>query len=342
MKHYFIPCLLLGLAGCMKGGGPPKDAPVPAELVTVSVGPLQETLQAIGTLEADEAVAIRPEVDGEITSIQMVEGDSVKKGDLLLQIDESKQAATVAESEADYNYAKETLQRADALLKDGTISEQEHDQTQAAYERAVATLNLAKKRMREYTLTAPFDGMLGGRSVSVGQYVSPQTTLVSIYAMDRMKLNFTVPERCSGKIVPGQTLALSVSAYPDQTFSGEIYLIEPQIDIATRTLPVRAHVPNSDHRLKPGMFANVTLNLGTKQNALTIPEDCLFPHEGGFAVYRATDGIAELVPVKVGVRTPGIVEILTGLRPGDQIARSGNLRLAPGKKLILNTPSPRG
>ena len=137
--------------------------------------------------------------------------------------------------------------------------------------------------------------MLGGRSVSVGQYVSPQTTLVSIYAMDRMKLNFTVPERCSGKIVPGQTLALSVSAYPDQTFSGEIYLIEPQIDIATRTLPVRAHVPNSDHRLKPGMFANVTLNLGTKQNALTIPEDCLFPHEGGFAVYRATDGILSAV-----------------------------------------------
>ncbi|HCP06201.1 MAG TPA: efflux transporter periplasmic adaptor subunit, partial [Verrucomicrobiales bacterium] len=84
------------------------------------------------------------------------------------------------------------------------------------------------------------------------------------------------------------------------------------------------------------------LNLGTKQNALTIPEDCLFPYEGGFAVYRATDGIAELVPVKVGVRTPGIVEILTGLRPGDQIARSGNLRLSPGKKLILSTPSPRG
>ena len=96
MKHYFIPCLLLALAGCMKGGGPPKDAPVPAELVTVSVGPLPETLQAIGTLQADEAVDIRPEVDGEITSIQMVEGDSVKKGDLLLQIDESKQAATVA------------------------------------------------------------------------------------------------------------------------------------------------------------------------------------------------------------------------------------------------------
>jgi membrane fusion protein (multidrug efflux system) len=342
MKHYFIPCLLLALGGCMKGGGPPKDPPIPAELVTVEVGPLRETLEAIGTLEADEYVNLRPEVDGEITSIQMTEGDAVKKGDLLFQIDESKQAAAVAEAEADYNYSQETLKRSDTLLQDGTISQQEHDQTRAAYQRGVATLNLAKKRMREYTLTAPFDGVLGHRNVSIGQYVNPQTTLVSIYAMDRMKLTFTVPERCSATVHPGQTLAVRVAAYPEEKFSGEIYLIEPQIDIATRTVPVRAFIPNSDHRLKPGMFANLTLAIGTKPNALTIPEDCLFPHNGGFAVYRATDGLAELVPVKVGLRIPGRIEILEGLRPGDQVARSGNLRLAPGKKLILQNEAPRG
>ena len=342
MKHYFIPCLLLAVAGCMKGGGPPKDPPVPAELVSVEVGPLKETLEAIGSIEADESVYLKPEVEGEITSIQMTEGSSVKKGDPILQIDESKQAAVVAEAEADYNYAKQTMQRSDTLRQDGTISEQEHDQTRAAYQRSVATLNLARKKMHEYTLTAPFDGILGQRNVSVGQYVSPQTVLVSIYAMDRMKLNFSVPERYSARVTPGQTLKLTVASYPEESFSGEIYLIEPQVDVATRTVRVRAIVPNMDHRLKPGMFANLTLTVGTKEKALTLPEDCLFPHDGGFAVYRATDGVAELVPVKVGFRTPGKIEILEGLKPGDKVARSGNLRLAPGRKLILNPATPSG
>lgn len=342
MKHYSWLCLVLLLSGCMKGGGPPKDAPVPAELVTVEVGPLQETLDAIGSLEADESVDLKPEVEGEITSIQMTEGSAVKRGDPILQIDESKQAAAVAEAQADYNYAKQTMQRSDTLLQDGTISQQEHDQTDAAYQRAIATLNLARTKMREYTLTAPFDGILGQRSVSIGQYVSPQNTLVSIYAMDRMKLNFSVPERYSARVLPGQTLRLSVSSFPDETFSGEIYLIEPQVDVSTRTVRVRALVPNADHRLKPGMFANLTLTVGTKEKAITIPEDCLFPHDGGFAVYRATAGVAELVPVKVGHRGPGKIEILQGLKPGDQVARSGNLRLAPGKKLILAPPPAQG
>ena len=272
----------------------------------------------------------------------MTEGSSVKKGDPILQIDESKQAAVVAEAEADYNYAKQTMQRSDTLLKDGTISEQEHDQTRAAYQRSVATLNLARKKMHEYTLTAPFDGILGQRNVSVGQYVSPQTILVSIYAMDRMKLNFSVPERYSARVTPGQTLKLTVASHPEESFSGEIYLIEPQVDVATRTVRVRALVPNTDHRLKPGMFANLTLTVGTKEKALTLPEDCIFPHDRGFAVYRATDGVAELVPVKVGFRTPGKIEILEGLKAGDQVARSGNLRLAPGRKLILNPATPSG
>ena len=272
----------------------------------------------------------------------MTEGSSVKKGDPILQIDESKQAAVVAEAEADYNYAKQTMQRSDTLLKDGTISEQEHDQTRAAYQRSVATLNLARKKMHEYTLTAPFDGILGQRNVSVGQYVSPQTVLVSIYAMDRMKLNFSVPERYSARVTPGQTLKLTVASHPEESFSGEIYLIEPQVDVATRTVRVRALVPNTDHRLKPGMFANLALTVGTKEKALTLPEDCIFPHDRGFAVYRANEGVAELVPVKVGFRTPGKIEILEGLKPGDQVARSGNLRLAPGRKLILNPATPSG
>ena len=340
MKHYFIPCLLLALAGCMKGGGPPKDPPVPAELVSVQVGPLKETFDAIGTLEAEESVDIKPEVDGEVTSIQMTEGEAVKKGDPILQIDESKQAATVAEAQADYNYAKQTMQRSDTLLKDGTISEQEHDQTQAAYQRSVATLNLARKKMHEYTLTAPFDGILGHRAISVGQYVNPQTVLVSLYSMDRMKLGFSIPERYAARVHPGQTLRLKVAAYGDEEFSGEIYLVEPQVDMATRSIVVRAHIPNADHRLKPGMFANLKLSVGTKPNALTLAEECLFPHSGGFAVYRSNNGIAELVPVETGIRMAGTVEILSGLKVGDQVARSGNLRLSPGRKIITESPTP--
>jgi membrane fusion protein (multidrug efflux system) len=339
MKHYFIPCLLLGLAGCMKGGGPPKDPPVPAELVTVEVGPLRETLEAIGTLDADESVDIRPEVDGEVTSIQMTEGEAVKKGDPILQIDESKQAATVAEAEADYNYAKETMQRSDTLLTDGTISQQEHDQTRASLQRTEAALHFARKRITEYTLTAPFDGILGHRAVSIGQYVNSQTVLVSLYSMDRMKLGFSVPERYAARVHPGQTLRLKVAAYGDEEFSGEIYLVEPQVDMATRSIVVRAYIPNADHRLKPGMFANLKLSVGTKPNALTLAEECLFPHSGGFAVYRSNNGIAELVPVETGLRMAGTVEILNGLKVGDQVARSGNLRLSPGRKIISESPT---
>lgn len=339
MNYFFILMAAAFLAGCGKGGGPPKDAPVPVELVAVQSGPLQETLAAVGSLDAEESVDIRPEVDGEITTIRLTEGEKVKKGDVLLQIDESKQAATVAEAEADYKLAQETIHRADMLLSDGTISQQEHDQTRANFARMEASLALAKKRMTEYTLTAPFDGILGRRYVSVGQYVTPQTTLVSIYALDRMKLNFSVPERYSAKITPGQMVRLKVAAYAEEFFSGEIYLIEPRVDPGTRTVQVRAYVPNVDHRLKPGMFANLEVTVGTKPKALTLPEECLFPNAGGFAVYRSAEGVAELVPVETGLRVPGKVEILKGLRDGDLIARSGNLRLSPGRKLLPEKPA---
>lgn len=340
MKHFYVLLALLALVSCKKGGGPPKDAPVPVELVAVEVGPLLETLRATGTLEAEEAVDLKPEVDGEVTSIRMTEGEAVKKGEVLLQIDESKQQATVAEAEADFHLAEDTIRRADMLLADGTISKQEHDQTHAAYARSEAALNLARKRLTEYTLTAPFDGTLGRRFVSIGQYVSSQTTLVSLYALDRMKLDFSVPERYSARVKPGQTLNLVVAAHGEEKFSGEIYLIEPRVDPQTRTVQVRAYVPNADHRLRPGMFANVTLSVGTKDSALTIPEDCLFPQTGGFAVYRDAGGVAELVPVETGLRIPGRVEILNGLKAGDLVARSGNLRLSPGRKLLPQPASP--
>jgi len=340
MKHLWILLPLLVFASCKKGGGPPKDAPVPVELVAVETGPLLETLRATGTLDAEESVDLKPEVEGEITSIQMTEGANVKKGELLLQIDESKQQATVTEAEADFRLGDENRRRADMLLTDGTISQQEHDQVYSAFRRAEASLNLARKRLTEYSLNAPFDGTLGRRNVSVGQYVNSQTVLVSIYAMDRMKLNFSVPERYSARVKPGQTLNLTVAAHGDEKFSGEIYLIEPEVDVETRTVQVRAYVPNADHRLKPGMFANVTLSVGTKDNALTLPEDCIFPHTGGFAVYRDAGGVAELVPVETGLRVPGRVEILSGLKAGDLVARSGNLRLSPGRKLLPQPASP--
>jgi len=186
MNHFFIVLTLVALASCKKGGGPPKDAPVPVELVAVEIGPLLEKLQATGSLDAEESVDLKPEVDGEVTSIQMTEGETVKKGDLILQIDESKQRAAVAEAEADFRLSEENRRRADMLLSDGTISQQEHDQVSSAYRRSEATLNLARKRLTEYTLTAPFDGILGRRFISVGQYISPQTKLVSISALDRV------------------------------------------------------------------------------------------------------------------------------------------------------------
>ncbi|MBM4454895.1 MAG: efflux RND transporter periplasmic adaptor subunit [Verrucomicrobia bacterium] len=340
MKHLWILLPLLVFASCKKGGGPPKDAPVPVELVAVETGPLLETLRATGTLDAEESVDLKPEVDGEITSIQMTEGANVKKGERLLQIDESKQQATVAEAEADFRLSEENRRRADLLLTDGTISQQEHDQVQSAFRRAQASLNLARKRLTEFTLNAPFDGTLGRRNVSVGQYVSPQTILVSIYALDRMKLDFNIAERYLARVKPGQTLSLTVAAHGDEKFSGEIYLVEPKVDVETRTVRVRAYLPNADHRLKPGMFANVTLSVGTRDSALTLPEDCVFPHTGGFAVYRDAGGVAELVPVEIGLRVPGRVEILSGLQAGNLVARSGNLRLSPGRKLLPQPASP--
>jgi len=340
MKNFFFLFFLLAMASCKRGGGPPKDAPVPVELVAVQVGPLKETLQATGTLLAEESVDLKPEVEGEVTSIRMTEGNSVRKGDLILQIDESKQQAIVDESEADFRLSDENRKRADILLADGTISQQEHDQVHSAFRRAEAALNLARKRLTEYTLTAPFDGILGRRYVSIGQYVSSQTVLVSLYALDRMKLDFSVPERYSARVKPGQTLQLTVAAHGEEKFSGEIYLVEPRVDVETRTVQVRAYVPNPDHDLKPGMFANVMLSVGSREAALTIPEDCIFPQAGGFAVYRDAGGVAELVAVETGLRIPGRVEILSGLKAGDLVARSGNLRLSPGRKLLPQPSSP--
>jgi membrane fusion protein (multidrug efflux system) len=296
---------------------------------------------AVGTLRADEAVTIRPEIAGRVAEIRFNEGQAVARGSLLVKLDQAELAAVAASSRAQLRLEEQKLERAEDLRAKGFISAQGLDDQKTALSRARAKLAEDEARLAKTEMRAAFPGVAGLRQVSEGQYVAAGTDIARLEKIDQLKLDFRIPEAYVSKLKAGQPVAVLVDAYPGRTFSGSVYAIEPGVDEQTRTIQLRARVANAELKLRPGMFARVQVQLGVREKAVWIPEAAIVPRGQDSYVYRVADSKAELVKVQTGARRVGEVEIVKGLAGGDLVVTEGTQKIGPGSSVVLTKEEAR-
>ena len=337
----FLSSVLL-VAGCGgKGGGsaPPAEFAVEVVIEKPAVMPVDDLLGAVGSMEANERVELKPEVAGLIEKIYFTEGQRVKKGDKLFDLDSQKEAASLAQTRAEEQLAKSNLERARKLEGTKAISQQDVDQLQSQLDVAIAARRVQEERLVERAIVAPLDGILGPRVVSPGQYVIAGAPLGTLVDASKVKVNFRIPERQLMQVKHGQKGRIRVSAYSERAFEGEVDLIAPEVDAATRTVGVRLIAPNAEGLLKPGMCARIELVVATRNQALVVPEAALVPSLDQFSVYTVENGVAHLRAVKIGNRLPSKAEIREGLLPGQEIVVSGTQKLVEGMKVVAAKPA---
>ena len=313
--------------------GPPPAMPVKA--VAAKIAAAVDEAGAVGTLRADEAITIRPEIAGRVAEIRFNEGQAVARGSLLVKLDQAELAAVLASSAAQAQLDKQRLERSEDLFKKSFISQQALDESRSNYLRSLAKQREDEARLAKTEMRASFPGVAGLRQVSEGQYVAAGTDIARLEKIDALKLDFRVPEAYIGKLKAGQPVKVLVDAYPEKTFSGSVYAIEPGVDDQTRTILLRARVANSDLKLRPGMFARVQVQLGVREQAVWIPEAAIVPRGQDLYVFRIADGKAELVKVQTGTRKVGEVEIVKGLAAGDMVVTDGVQKIGPGSPVSL-------
>lgn len=311
------------------GGGRGGFA-LPVETVQVKEGPIQRRLTAVGTLRSGESVVIKPEIDGRVVEIGFEEGQPVAKGQLLLAFDRAVNEAEIASAQAAVDLAKADYERQSELSRRGSGTRASLDQALGQMRTAEAALALAQARMGKLTLRAPFDGIVGLRNVSVGDFVESGDSIVNLEQIDPLKVDFRVAENFLAAVRHGQAIEVAVDAFGQQRFKGEVYAIDPLIDESGRSILLRALLPNAEGVLRPGLFARVELVLNEKADALQVPEAALVPQGGAQFVFKVVDGKAALTKVEPGIRRDGMVEIVAGLAAGDVVVTAGQIKLRDG------------
>jgi membrane fusion protein (multidrug efflux system) len=323
-----------------KAGTKGPAAAMPVRAAPARLGPAVDEVSAVGTLRADEAVSVRPEIAGRIAEIRFSEGQSVPRGALLATLDATEVKAQLEAARAQAKLDAQRLERAEDLHRKSFISAQALDEARSNAARSAALVREIEARLAKTEMRAPFAGVIGLRQVSEGAVVVAGTEIARLEKIDQLKLDFRVPEAYVARLRPGQPVRLAVDAWPGQAFGGTVYALEPAVDEGTRTALVRARVANPERKLRPGMFARVTLELGTRERAIWIPESAVVPRGQEAFVYRVADGRADWVRVQLGLRRPGEVEVLAGLAPGDLVVTEGTLRIFPGAAVTLLPEKP--
>lgn len=332
--------LLVLTTGCggASSGGPPEPPPTEVVIAPVAEEPVEELLSAIGSVEANEHVQLRAEAAGVIARVGFIEGCPIAQGDLLFELDSAKEQAVLAQAKAEEDVARQNLERARQLADTRAISAQELDQLASLVEARTAARRLQSEQLADMRITAPFGGVMGRREVSVGQYVDRGQALVELVDKSKVKITYRIPERRLSELKLGREARVTVSAYPDQVFLGVVDLVSPVVDPSTRTVLVRAVVPNPDGLLNPGMFARIETVIERRESSLVIPESALVAGLDGFAVYAVTDGQARLTPVELGVRNRGTAEVRSGLAAGQAIVVQGTQKLVDGMAVVAAAP----
>ncbi|WP_028354860.1 efflux RND transporter periplasmic adaptor subunit [Bordetella petrii] len=324
----------LGGAGGATSAGPAAPAAPQAETVRVQTARVEQLsftrgISAVGSLRSDESVMLRPEVAGRIQHIDFQEGQPVERGQVLVRLDDSVPRAELAQAQANLALAQSHYRRAVDLQGRGFVSRQARDEAASNLKVQQAAAALAQARLDKMTIRAPFAGIAGLRSMSVGDYVDQGQDLAPLEAIDPLKVDFRVPEMYFSRVQVGQALTVRLDAMPGEEREGRVYAVSPLVDAGGRSVLLRATVANPDARLRPGMFARVQLLFGTDQ-VLAVPEAALAPSGQSQYVFNVREGRAHRAEVTLGERRDGKVEILTGVAAGDQVVVAGFQRLTDG------------
>jgi len=304
---------------------------------------LEEVLTIVGSIAANESAVIRAEIAGHVRAVYFEEGQRVTRGQVLLKIDDSELLAQAAQSEARFKLAELNLARNQGLLESRTVSQADFDRVSTEHSASAAELSLLRVRLAKTEIKAPFDGIVGARTISPGDYVTQASAITQIDDLSRLKIDFQVPERYLGKVRQGAPFVVRAKTI-DRTavVRGEVYFVSSVIDRSTRSSAVKGILTDPPADLKPGMFANVELVLDVRENAMTVPEGAIMTSVRGPQIIAVKDEngekVADFIPVQLGLRARGFVEILSSEKPlavGQPIVAAGvgSLILFPGAKL---------
>lgn len=313
--------------GADKKSGGPTIATVTGIVATPEK--FEDNLSLSGTLEANEQVEIRSEIMGVVEAINFEEGTQVSKGQVLIKVNDLEMRAQLSKVGTAQQLASENARRAKLLLEKQAISQEEYDIASADFKSSKAESQLMAAQLGKATIRAPFSGTIGLRYISKGTYVTPATPIATLVNTKQLKITFSIPEKYANRMALNSELTFTTSG-SDQEHTAKIYAIEPQIDVATRTLKMRALAENPDGKLLPGMFANVFLPLETVDDAIMVPTESLIPIQNGKMIFVLKDGKAKQIKVETGSRTDSSVRVLTGLKAGDTILTSGVMSLKDG------------
>jgi len=346
-------CLLALTAACTRkkadSSSTKAEKAIPVEVIQATHQDVEQYLEGVGSFLPEDEVVVSSEVEGIVKKLSVDEGSTVKKGDLLVKIDDEKfilqvkeNEASIREAEARAKNSQTTLERQIRLFQEGVMNQQTLDDTktqlalyQAQEENTQAKLDRAKKSLRDTNITSPLNGVVSKRSISQGEYVKVGNELLKVVDSNPLKLTFTLPEKSTGQIKLGQRVIIQTKAYPDEEFSGTIYYINPKVDLSTRTIELKARVENNSLKLKPGFFVDVKLSIGSHKNAAVVPEGAVLVREGKFIVMAVENNRVKYKPVTPGAKFSGKVEILNGIDAQDQIVLYARGDLVEGSPVSI-------
>ena len=317
---------LTGPGAAVRSAGPPATAVV---LGRAERKEFPYEVEAVGTSRANEAIEVTAKASNLVTRIRFREGQTVRRGEVLVELDGAQAAADLAEAEAALVESKSQYERSLELFGTKALSQSQLDQIEATLKANKARVAAAEARVGDTIIRAPFDGRVGLRRVSVGGLVNPGTVITTLDDTSRIKVDFSVPETLVSALRPGLAVRAVTNAYPGKDFTGTVASVDTRVDPVSRAIGVRAIVPNDQGLLRPGMFLTVRI-VESSREAVVVAEEALLPEEGRQFVYVVRDGKAEKREIRIGRRRPGEVEVLDGLVADEVIVREGADKLRPG------------
>lgn len=303
-----------------------KDSPIFVIGQVVKTATFDNNLSLSGSIEANEQIEIHSEVSGIVEGIHFNEGSIVKKGQILFKVNDIELKAQLQQAVTKEGLAAENARRAKLLLEKEAISQEEYDISRADYKSAQAQTQLIRAQISKTAVKAPFSGKIGLRSISPGTYITPAVLVAKLVNTGKLKITFSIPEKYASQIRSGSTIDFSVSGSA-KTYTAKIYAIEPEVEVATRTLQVRAIADNIDGNLFPGTFADIKLPLAIIKDAIVVPSEAIVPVQEGKKVFISNMGKAKEVMVEATTRTDASILILSGLKAGDTLITSGVMSL---------------
>jgi len=319
-----------GPAGGHGGGDMPPTA---VETVRVQIRNLPNQFETIGSLRSEEAISLRPEIAGRIDKIHFTEGQKVAAGALLFSLDDALTRADLNEANANLQNSERATKRAEEMASKQLIARALLDASRAELAVNQARAASARTHLDKTQIRAPFSGVTGLREVSVGDYVNAGQEMVDLVRLDPIELEVRAPEVVLSSLALGQKVDFGVDSFRDDIFSATVVAIAPTVDAGGRSVTLRARLENPEQKLRPGMSARVRITLANNPRALMVPEQAIWPSGDQKMVYLVVDGVAKLVPVTLGARQPGLVEVTSGIKAGDEVVVAGQLKLHDGAKV---------